>query len=38
MVSSRMIRQNDLELFGFADTPEAAWLELIRRGLKVPTE
>jgi uncharacterized protein (TIGR00730 family) len=33
---TRMIRAEDLELFGFADTPEAAWMELVKRGLKVP--
>jgi uncharacterized protein (TIGR00730 family) len=26
----------DLDLFGFADTPEAAWKELVARGLKIP--
>jgi uncharacterized protein (TIGR00730 family) len=37
-VDTRMINAADLSLFGFADTPEAAWAELRKRGLKVPTE
>lgn len=37
-VDTRMINAADLNLFGFADTPEAAWNELIKRGLKIPTE
>ena len=27
-----------VDLFGFADSPQAAWDELIRRGLKIPKE
>ena len=37
-VDAGMINAADLNLFGFADTPEAAWAELIVRGLKFPTE
>ena len=35
---TRMINRTDLDLFGFADSPQAAWDELIRRGLKIPKE
>ena len=37
-VDSGMVGAADLNLFGFADTPEAAWAELLKRGLKIPTE
>ncbi len=30
-----MLRQEDLDLFGFADTPREAWDELKQRGLKI---
>ncbi len=30
-----MVRQSDLDLFGFADTPREAWEELLKRGLEV---
>ena len=33
-----MVREADLDLFGFADTPRGAWDELIRRGLKISKE
>lgn len=33
-----MIRERDLDLFGFADTPEQAWSELLTRGLAVAKE
>ncbi len=33
-----MISPADLNLFGFADSPRAAWEELLKRGLKVPKE
>ncbi|HUR43083.1 MAG TPA: LOG family protein [Aestuariivirga sp.] len=33
-----MINASDLNLFGFADTPQQAWAELLKRGLKVPKE
>ena len=33
---TRMIHAGDLELFGFADTPQAAFQELVKRGLKIP--
>jgi uncharacterized protein (TIGR00730 family) len=33
-----MINPADTGLFGFADTPEGAWRELIARGLKVPEQ
>ena len=31
-----MINRADMDLFGFADTPEGAWRELVSRGLTVP--
>ena len=37
-VQARLIGAADLELFGFADTPQQAWGELKRRGLEVPKE
>lgn len=33
-----MISVSDLDHFGFADTPQEAWAELLKRGLKIPTE
>ena len=33
-----VIGQNDLRLFGFADTPAGAWAELLNRGLEIPKE
>jgi hypothetical protein len=35
---AKLIRERDLMLFGFADTPEQAWSELQVRGLKIPQE
>jgi uncharacterized protein (TIGR00730 family) len=35
LAAEGMISEKDLELFGFADTPEAVWAELLRRGLTV---
>ena len=37
-VKAKLIKAEDLDLFGFADTPEQAWDELKRRGLKIPKE
>jgi uncharacterized protein (TIGR00730 family) len=36
LAQSGMINPADLELFGFADTPQQAWEELKRRGLAIP--
>ncbi len=33
-----MLRQEDLDLFGFADSPREAWDELTKRGLKIMKE
>jgi uncharacterized protein (TIGR00730 family) len=33
-----MIHPADMGLFGFADTPEGAWRELIARGLRTPEQ
>jgi predicted Rossmann-fold nucleotide-binding protein len=33
-----LISQKDFNLFGFADTPEQAWSELIARGLSISQE
>ncbi len=33
---TRLISQNDLKLFGFADTPQQAWDDLLALGLQVP--
>jgi uncharacterized protein (TIGR00730 family) len=33
---ARLIRQHDLKLFGFADTPQQAWDNLLALGLQVP--
>jgi uncharacterized protein (TIGR00730 family) len=35
---ANLIHENDLKLFGFADTPELAWSELKARGLNIPQE
>ena len=35
-VDSGMVAAKDLDLFGFADTPRAAWEQLVRRGLTRP--
>ena len=35
-VEEGLCAATDLDLFGFADTPEEAWSELLARGLKVP--
>ena len=32
-----MIERADLDLFGFVDTPEEAWTELVGRGLVAHT-
>jgi hypothetical protein len=37
-VETRMIAPHDLDLFGFADTAEDIWAELLRRGLRRPEE
>ena len=37
-VESGLINAADLKLFGFADTPQQAWSELIARGLNIPKE
>ena len=36
LLEEEPIDQAEIALFGFADTPEAAWEELLRRGLRVP--
>jgi uncharacterized protein (TIGR00730 family) len=38
LAETRMINRADLDLFGFADSPQEAWAELLRRGLVVPKE
>lgn len=38
LAKTGMIHSDDMALFGFADTPEDAWRELLRRGLKTPDE
>jgi uncharacterized protein (TIGR00730 family) len=35
---AKLISSHDLKLFGFADTPEDTWNELLRLGLSVPKE
>jgi uncharacterized protein (TIGR00730 family) len=35
---AKLIHENDLKLFDFADTPEQAWEKLLSRGLKIPKE
>ena len=35
-VEEGLCGESDLDLFAFADTPEAAWKELLARGLKIP--
>ncbi|MEJ0015986.1 MAG: TIGR00730 family Rossman fold protein [Acetobacteraceae bacterium] len=37
LVDSEMVERADLALFDFADTPEAAWDAMVRRGLKAHT-
>jgi len=37
-VNAQLVQQDDLKLFGFADTPELAWNELKARGLNIPQE
>jgi uncharacterized protein (TIGR00730 family) len=37
-VRARLIAEKDLDLFAFADTPEAAWSTLLARGLELPAE
>ena len=37
-VETGMCNAADLDLFGFADTPQGAWDEILRRGLKIPQE
>jgi uncharacterized protein (TIGR00730 family) len=37
-VKSRLVDPRDLSLFGFADEPEQAWRELVKRGLELPRE
>ncbi|MGH6854198.1 MAG: LOG family protein [Aestuariivirga sp.] len=38
LAASGVIDAADLDLFGFADTPQQAWLELVKRGLEIPEE
>jgi uncharacterized protein (TIGR00730 family) len=38
LVTSGMVNAADLKLLGFADTPRQAWLEVMRRGLRVSRE
>ena len=35
---AKLVRDSDLKLFDFADTPEQAWEELKARGLEIPKE
>jgi uncharacterized protein (TIGR00730 family) len=37
-VTTRLINPEDLNLFTFADTPEATWSALVRRGLELPKD
>ncbi len=37
-LKAKLIRESDLQLFDFADTPEQAWEELKTRGLHIPQE
>ena len=37
-VKAKLIREKDLRLFDFADTPEKAWEKLLSHGLKIPKE
>jgi hypothetical protein len=37
-VTTGMIKVSDLDYFGFADSPEEAWNQLVKRGLKIPME
>ena len=36
LAQERLINRQDLELFSFADTPEAAWQALLEKGLELP--
>jgi uncharacterized protein (TIGR00730 family) len=36
MISTDVIEQKDLDLFGFADDAETTWTELVKRGLAIP--
>lgn len=38
LADEKMIDPGDFNLFGFADTPEEAWRELLDRGLKPPDQ
>ena len=38
MIEEGMVAQGDLALFDFADTPEAVWDALVRRGLKAHSQ
>ena len=38
LVEDDMIEPADLALFEFADTPEAAWQAMVRRGLKAHSD
>lgn len=35
-VDAGLVAAKDLDLFGFADTPQQAWAELLKRGLTLP--
>jgi uncharacterized protein (TIGR00730 family) len=37
-VDSKLVSPHDLNLFGFADTPDDTWNELLRLGLSVPKD
>jgi uncharacterized protein (TIGR00730 family) len=36
MIEAGMIERKDIDLFGFADDADSAWMELVKRGLVVP--
>lgn len=38
LLKSGLIHPDDFNLFGFADTPDQAWRELVVRGLNIPQE
>ena len=38
LLKAGLIHENDLKLFGYADTPEEAWRQLVLRGLEIPKE
>lgn len=38
LAKAKLVHEDDLRLFGFADTPEQAWEELKVRGLEIPKE